>query len=172
MKHQEEEVTSVCESCGASVYRQHIDSGIARYEDGKLLCSHCVAEYERSHDAAAGGASQDVAPIELEGDDDADELKIDMSSSRIHGSTQATLGQGGHRDDSSFKRSLQPKAVGATRCRTFHCRISDGAVDFLNNQVNEWIDGHDDIVIKFATSTIGMFEGKHTEPNMILTVFY
>ena len=28
------------------------------------------------------------------------------------------------------------------------------------------------IGIKFSNSTIGSFEGKHTEPNLILTLFY
>ena len=40
------------------------------------------------------------------------------------------------------------------------------------NQINEWLDDNDDVAVKFATTTIGMFEGKHTEPNMITTVFY
>lgn len=154
-----------CEECGASVYKEHLTSGIARYEDGKLLCSHCVAEYEKS-----GGAVDDLAPIEFE-DDDEGGPGMDMSSSRIHTLTDAARGKG-VRDESESKRPLDPKGVGASRVRTFHCRISQGAVDFMMNQMNEWLDGHDDVTIKFATTTIGMFEGKHTEPNLIMTVFY
>lgn len=165
---------SSCEGCGASIYPEHLDSGIARYEDGKLLCSHCAADYERDHDAAAGGDSgvEDFAPIELEGFDDISESKVAMSSTRIHGATAATLGQTGGWDDAKFKRPLRPDSIGGTRCRVFHCRLSEGAVEYMNNQVNEWLDESDDIVVKFANSTIGLFEGKHTEPNLILTVFY
>lgn len=172
MKHGHEETTSVCEECGASVYPQHISSGIARYLDGKLLCAHCVSEYEKTHDAAVTGVVEDLAPIELEDDDDRIGSSLGMSSSRIHGATAATLGQGGAKDESQFKRKLLPEVAGATRCRSFHCRLSDGAVDFMNSQINDWLDSRDDIVLKFATSTIGQFEGKHTEPNMIITVFY
>ncbi|MCH7808459.1 MAG: hypothetical protein IIB60_04485, partial [Planctomycetes bacterium] len=43
---------------------------------------------------------------------------------------------------------------------------------FMSTQINEWIDGNDEIVIKFVTSGIGMFEGKHSEPNLIVTLFY
>ncbi len=65
-----DEVASKCQKCGASVYKQHIDSGIARYEGGTLMCAHCCAEYERDHDASSGGASSDFEAITLDGDDD------------------------------------------------------------------------------------------------------
>ncbi len=169
-----EEVASICQKCGASVYKQHLDSGIARYEGGNLLCAHCAAEYERSHDAAAGADTSEFESIILEGgvdDDDDDEARVDMSGSRII-TTGRTLGVAGAWDDSRFKRPLDPKGHGATRCRTFHAKLTEGAIEFLNNQVNEWLDKHDNVVVKFTSSCIGPFEGKHTEPNLILTLFY
>jgi hypothetical protein len=39
-------------------------------------------------------------------------------------------------------------------------------------QINEWVDSDDGIEIKFATSTIGVVEGKHVDPHLIVTVFY
>jgi len=166
-----DEVTSVCAACGASVYKQHLESGIARYEEGKLLCSHCVAEYEKAHDAAAGAEPEVFEPIEFD-DERPFEPGADMSQSRIHAASAATLGITGAWDDARFKRSLQTESTVATRCRTFHCKLSEAAVDFMNNQINEWLDHNDQIGIKFATSTIGNFEGKHTEPNLIVTIFY
>ncbi len=47
---------SKCHNCGASVYPEHVDTGIARYEGGKLLCVHCVEEYEATHDSSIAGA--------------------------------------------------------------------------------------------------------------------
>jgi hypothetical protein len=79
---------------------------------------------------------------------------------------------GGAGDEGRFKRPLRPDGVGATRCRMFHCRISQGATDFMVNQINEWLEENKEVTLKFATTTIGMFEGKHTEPNLITTVFY
>jgi len=163
-----DEIASMCESCGASIYRQHIDSGIARYEDGKLLCAHCVEEVEEKQDRAAHSEyNRPIAPVEL-ADDDREQTS---SGSRIHGFSTATLGVGA-KSETKFKRSLDPASMGATRCRTFHSKLSDNAIVFMNNQVNDWIDANPDVVIKFATSTIGVFEGKHAEPNLILTLFY
>ncbi len=164
------EICGACESCGASIYRQHIDSGIARYEGGKMLCTHCVAEYEKSHDGEAPG--DEFAPIAFEDDDD-DELDVDLSQSRIHSASASTLGQSQSGwDEGRYGRQLDTRAISATRCRTFHSKLSDAALSFMNTQINEWIDGDGSITVKFATSTIGVFEGKHAEPNLILTLFY
>ena len=163
-----DEVTSICQKCGASVYRQHLDSGIARYEGGNLLCAHCVAEYERSHDSVLSGDSQEFAAISF---DDEDESQVDLSQSRIMTSTQ-TMGIAGAWDESGLNRQLLGKGGGATRCRTFHSKLNENSLQFMNRQINEWVDKDDNLVIKFATSTIGMFEGKHSEPNLILTLFY
>ena len=163
----------VCEQCGASVYQEHLDSGIARQVNGKLLCAHCLTEYEESGGAEDDGGmfeEENLAPIEFE-EDDKGGTKVEMSSTRIHLQTEAARGQG-VADEGKFKRLPRADGVGATRCRMFHCRISQGATDFMVNQINEWLDQHNDITLKFATTTIGMFEGKHTEPNLITTVFY
>lgn len=165
------EISGACANCGASIYRQHIDSGIARYEGGKMLCSHCVVEYEKEHE---GERAPEFAPIEFDDDDDDDEeeVKVDLSKSRIHSASAATLGVAGGWDDTRFGRQLDTRAIAATRCRTFHSKLSEGALSFMNSQINDWIDGNPNITIKFATSTIGIFEGKHAEPNLILTLFY
>lgn len=172
MKKHEDEHVSVCEQCGATIYREHLDSGIARYEDGKLLCSVCVADFERSHDAAGSEFVEELAPIEFEEDDDELSGSQVMSSARIHSLSTATLGKAGGWDESKFKRAATMDLSGAIRCRMFHCRLSDGAIDFMQNQINEWMDENDNIAIKYAISNIGLFEGKHTEHNLILTLFY
>jgi len=164
-----EEVLRTCDGCGASVYEQHIKNGIARKMDGKLLCAHCVEEIKDAHGGGEAGLEDELAPIEF--DNDEGHASTEMTSTRIHKTTESTLGDKAW-DDQKYKRSLDPNSVGASRCRTFHCRISQGAVDFLNDQINEWLDENKDITVKFSNTVIGMFEGKHTEPNLILTVFY
>ena len=162
-----DEVTSVCGACGSSVYKQHLDSGIARHVGGKLLCSHCLKEQEEQK------SGDDVfEPIEFDDDDDisSDSSVEDLSSSRIHSAT--SMGRAAAWDESKFKRPLQPGIDGATRCRTFHCKLSEGALEFMMNQINEWLEANEEIVIKFSNSSIGPFEGKHTEQNIIITVFY
>jgi hypothetical protein len=54
----------------------------------------------------------------------------------------------------------------------FHCKLADAAMTYMCEQINEWADSRDDIQIKFATSCIGVVEGKHADAHLIVTVFY
>lgn len=161
---------SVCSSCGASVYPEHLDAGIARYEGGKLMCPHCVVEYEKTHD---GEAIDDMlAPIAFD-DEDMSGTKVDLGASRIQTTAaDSLLGHQGAWDDSKWRRKLDPNAAGAIRCRLFHSKLSEAALNFMNNAINEWLDSNPQVTVKFANSTIGQFEGKHTEPNIIITIYY
>lgn len=170
MKKREDEHSS-CGGCGATIYKEHLDSGIARHEDGKLLCPHCVAEAEREREAKERSGAGEFEPIEFDDKDD-EEVQVDMSSSRIHAASAVTLGLGGGWDDTKYSRALDTRSISATRCRTFHSKLSEAALEFMNNQINDWLDSNEGITVKFANSTIGLFEGKHAEHNIILTLFY
>ena len=71
-----------------------------------------------------------------------------------------------------YKRPLNITGKGATRCRTFHIRLSDKAMKYLDEQINDWTDQNPDIEIKFANTVIGEVEGKKIEPHLIVTVWY
>ena len=62
--------------------------------------------------------------------------------------------------------------TGATRVRVFHSKMSDAAIRHLEDAVNEWLDSDPQIEVKHITTTVGVWEGKHPDPNFILTVFY
>ena len=160
------EKTESCHGCGATVYPEHLETGIAKRRDGKLFCAHCLKEEQ----TADSGVLDVLEPIPLDGDDD-DGPRVQMSDSVV-ALTSDKLNKASAWDDSRYKRTLDPKAAGAIRCRLFHAKLSEGALEFLNTQVNEWLDQNEMITIKFVNSTIGMFESKHTEPNLILAIFY
>ena len=69
-----QESVSACQSCGASIYPEHLDSGIAGYAGGKLLCPHCYSEDSKSVAAAPISVSDEESyePIELIDDPSAD----------------------------------------------------------------------------------------------------
>jgi len=71
-----------------------------------------------------------------------------------------------------FKRALIKTGNGATRVRTFHSKLSDKAMHYLDEQINEWLDNNTDIEVKFSNTTVGVVEGKKTEPHVIVTVWY
>ena len=164
--------TQTCDECGATVYPEHIEEGKAARIEGRLLCPFCVQEVKR---AVASGAVPDAAleaPIELVSDADAVAAAGPGDSAiRLPGATGLSFDQVQYKEE-GFRRALQPDAPGATRCRVFHSKLNDGSMAYMSEQVNNWIDAHDDVVIKFVTSNIGVVEGKHPDPHLIVTVFY
>lgn len=75
-------------------------------------------------------------------------------------------------DTGHLNRQLHQPERGALRCRTFHAKLNDASLAYLDNQINDWVDNDPTVEIKFATSSVGVVEGKHAEPHLIVTIFY
>lgn len=149
-----------CNGCGASIYREHIDRGLAGRWSGQLLCPHCLAE------------KRGPAPAETDHLARADEAQAAAGPAPSRSSSYAGFAGLTELDAFPYQRPLLPTGHGATRLRLYHCKLSDGPIAQLNRQVNEWLDMHPDVEVKFATNTIGTWEGRHSEQHFILTLYY
>lgn len=156
----DEKVLQACELCGATIYPEHLQRHTAELWAGRLLCPHCLAE-KKAEENAALDVTQEAA------------ADPSQRSASIH-SFGEEIGTREHADPAGadFRRPLLQDTQNATRCRTFHCRMSDAAFAHLNQQINEWVDAHDDVQIKQVVSNIGVIEGKHTDQNLLVTVFF
>ena len=175
------EQIETCDACGASIYPEHLADGKAASIQGRLLCVHCLTDYKKSHHVeeerfvgqstmrAPGEDDETMEPIVL--DEDAVPAARETREIRSFGGETAIGGEA-LQDESGYQRPLLTQGPGSTRCRTFHAKLNDGAVAFMNRQINDWADSHPDVTIKFATSTIGIWEGKKADPTLIITVFY
>jgi len=72
---------------------------------------------------------------------------------------------------SDFKRPMNLNGQGATRCRLFHCKVAEAPMEHMESQINDWLDD-EGIEVKQVGHVVGMLEGKHTEPNVIVLVWY
>jgi len=91
-----------------------------------------------------------------------------MKSAKIRTTTSAL---DAHKHE--FTRPTNVTGTGATRIRTFHVRLSESAMQFLDDHINEWMDDNPDVEVKAVCTTIGAFEGKRgTEQNLIMNVWY
>lgn len=155
-----------CQSCGATIYPEHLEKKLAAEWEGKLLCHHCLAEKRTQ----AGGAEHADA---LKLVDEPGPAKRDHTIRSFGGGpggmTDSLAGAILHKD---LRRPLLRGSPNATRCRTFHGKLNDASLAYLNDQINTWADSDESIEIKFATCTIGVMEGKHADPHLIVTVFY
>ncbi|MFQ5489539.1 MAG: hypothetical protein ACE5GE_02355 [Phycisphaerae bacterium] len=154
-----------CQGCGASIYPEHVETGIAGYHGGQLLCPHCLKEKQGGGDA--GGKEVDLSPVVMDASESPGGTTIrSYSGDSLAGASHGASGE------SKYQHPPNPDSPYASRCRTFHTKLNEGAVSFMQDQINSWADQDPNIRIKFASSAIGIFEGKHADPHLILTVFY
>ncbi len=59
-----------------------------------------------------------------------------------------------------------------TGVRTFFTKLHAGAIDFLGEQIANWLKNNPGISIKRTNVVTGEIQGKKTEPNIIITVWY
>ena len=71
-----------------------------------------------------------------------------------------------------WKRRTTVNGTGAVRVKSFHGKLSDQGMQYIDDAVNEWLDNHPDVEVKFVTSTIGQFEGKIREPALVMNLWY
>jgi len=159
-----QEELKACSDCGATVYPEHLEAGRASYWAGQLLCAVCLNK-RKSAPPPEEKPATDEEPLSLVADSELEE-----SGRRVIQAFRSAEHQ--TVDENKLARPLNKTGAGATRMKLFHTKMSDGATEYLASQINEWLDSDSDIEVKFVDSTVGMWEGKHAEPHLILTVWY
>ncbi len=114
-----------------------------------------------------GSGEDSVEPAEAE-----DIMISDIASSAIRPFVASDLVTPPSATQHKFKRHLQHNECGAIRCRIFHAKLNDGALQFVQDQINDWIDQNPEVDIKHLNPNVGVVEGKSSEPHLIITLFY
>lgn len=73
--------------------------------------------------------------------------------------------------EEKWTRTPNLNGTGAIHVKTFHSKITDDALAYMDQQVNEWLDSHPEYEVKFVSSTVGIHSGKLKEPHLICTVW-
>lgn len=93
--------------------------------------------------------------------------------SPVPGSKIRAFDQGlsGAKGAESWKRKPTVTGNGAVHCKSFHAKLTGESLEYLDKQINDWLDAHPDYEVKLVTSTIGEWTGKLKEPNLIVQVW-
>jgi len=59
-----------------------------------------------------------------------------------------------------------------TGVKTFFTKLHPGAIEFLDEQIGNWLKENPGVKIKQINTTTGEVQAKKTEPNIIITVWY
>lgn len=73
--------------------------------------------------------------------------------------------------DGEWNRKPFANKTGAMHVKSFHCKLTGESLEFLDKQINDWLDAHPDFEIKMVTGTVGEWTGKLREPNLILQIW-
>ena len=101
---------------------------------------------------------------------------LDLSGKQLSSTApKAQPPQQSARQPQTQQMQTQAPAIPAeriTRIRTFFTKLHVGAVKFMDDQVADWLEKNPDIYIKKVNVVVGELQGKKTEPNVIITVWY
>lgn len=75
------------------------------------------------------------------------------------------------RHEDQWNRTPNTNGTGAIHCKSFHCKLTGDSLEFMDQQINEWLDAHPQYEVKMVTSSIGTWTGKIKEPNLIVNVW-
>lgn len=86
------------------------------------------------------------------------------------GSRISTFGRE-KRHEESWTRTPNTTGSGAIHVKTFHCKLTEDAIVYMDQAINEWLDAHPQYEVKFVSSTIGTMTGKLKEPALFCQVW-
>jgi len=71
-----------------------------------------------------------------------------------------------------YKRTPHVTGYGACRVRSFLGKISGPGMEYMDNNINLWLDAHPDVEVKFVTTTIGPTDGKSNDTSIVMNLWY
>jgi hypothetical protein len=71
-----------------------------------------------------------------------------------------------------WKRTPTSTGLGPIRVKTFHGKLSEQGLEYIDHAINEWADNHPEYEIKNVTTNIGMFDGKFRDLALIVNIWY
>lgn len=114
-----------------------------------------------SHDRPTGLGPAATSPTASSAFDEPPKSKIQIFEQRL----------AGKKHEDKWARTPNVTGTGAIHVRSFHCKLVGESLEFLDQQINEWLDAHPQYEVKFVTTCIGEWTGKIREPNLIVQIW-
>jgi hypothetical protein len=74
--------------------------------------------------------------------------------------------------DREFKRNSNVTGCCACHVKSFHGRVSDEGMERMDDKINDWLEAHPQYEVKFATTQIGLWDGKTKDLTLIVQIWY
>lgn len=112
-----------------------------------------------------------LEPLPMDEEDDAIEVDMEAAESETAHHEIRTFGAKKRTEDKQWNRQTVADGTGAIRVKTFHAKLRDDALEFLDDQINQWLDTHPEYEVKLVTTTIGELKGKTVESALFVNVW-
>lgn len=108
-------------------------------------------------------------PIELE-EDEPDAIEVEAAD-RTAEAQRKIMRFEKPRQHREWARQPNVTGAGAVHCKTFIAKFREESLIHLDDQINEWLDAHPEVEVKFVTQTVGRLIGKTTEDALIVNLW-
>jgi len=107
----------------------------------------------------------DLDAIDIEGGEESTESGRSQIS--MFGSQQGKAGS-----EDKWQRQPNSTGHGAVHLKLFHAKLREDALEYLEGQVNDWLDKHPECEVKFSQMTVGQLKSKHAdEPALFMSIW-
>ncbi len=110
-------------------------------------------------------------PARIGHDAETDPLPVAETVGPAGGSRKITAFGKEERHEEKWSRTPNTTGQGAIHVRTFHGKLTDDALTYMDQCINEWLDEHPQYEVKFVNSTVGTLTGKLKEPALICQIW-
>ncbi len=105
------------------------------------------------------------------GADDSEPLPVVEADGPSAGTRQIRAIGETRRHEDQWRRTPNTTGQGAIHVKTFHTKLTDEALKYMDQTINEWLDAHPQYEVKFVNSSVGILTGKLKEPHLICQVW-
>ncbi|MBT4529663.1 MAG: hypothetical protein HOC27_00520 [Phycisphaerae bacterium] len=148
---------------GWSMMVQWKDGELAEFE---LLSGEGVLAFRRIFEDQSQEPPPPLPKPKIVGD-----VPVESAEQKFGLQRKITAFGGSKKKESSWSRTPNSTGTGAAHVRTFHSKLTDDALGYVDTQINAWLDDHPEFEVKLVTTTIGTFTGKVKEPHLICQVW-
>ncbi len=117
------------------------------------------------------GARQPQREVASSAVPDSEPLPIAEGVGHAVGSRKITAFGEQRRHEDTWTRTPNTTGEGAIHVRTFHGKLTDEALAYMDQCVNEWLDAHPQYEVKLVNLTVGILTAKLKEPHLICQVW-
>lgn len=117
------------------------------------------------------GPAEDSTKAATRMPDDGRPLPVAESTGPLSGAGKITAFGKERRHEDTWARTPNTNGTGAIHVKTFHCKLTEDAISYMDQTINEWLDAHPQYEVKFVSSTVGLMTGKLKEPALFCQVW-